>query len=364
MKQLKTRKERSGGREASKSKPHRHHCGCQSGKEMAHFSNCCRNNYNCCSTGVDSNFPNVIPAAQEPSIITESRLIGHHGLFNHEVKSIDIERLLSEQVKHEKTEQQVKEKKHAMSQLCLSPHNSSKDLLDADNDDIVSFEKKSDTSTDIHEKDNIVSQRSDVTPGQRPRHEICPSSVSDKSLFALKNISCDAPVIKSKKTSSVMSEKCKKLSSRVDKDNVKTFNKKLKTFTTSTLEHTPKNKKPPIQQTKTHSLSPSPLQLSSSPISEAFDRRLDPSCVSESVCAVAARLCDCLHFTCLTKQNLVTETREVLLRSLQKRHGPHLQENLLKLQQRHKFGTDVTRAVEDEKPPEIDEDVFFSTGRH
>ncbi|KAJ0065894.1 hypothetical protein NL108_000128, partial [Boleophthalmus pectinirostris] len=40
----------------------------------------------------------------EPSVITDRRLIGHHGLFNHEVKSIDIERLLSEQRKHDRCE--------------------------------------------------------------------------------------------------------------------------------------------------------------------------------------------------------------------------------------------------------------------
>uniref|UniRef100_A0A3B3X5W7 Uncharacterized protein n=1 Tax=Poecilia mexicana TaxID=48701 RepID=A0A3B3X5W7_9TELE len=43
----------------------------------------------------------TVPVTQEPSIITESRLLGHHGLFNHEVKSINIERVLGEQSKLE-----------------------------------------------------------------------------------------------------------------------------------------------------------------------------------------------------------------------------------------------------------------------
>uniref|UniRef100_A0A3Q3CBZ0 Uncharacterized protein n=1 Tax=Haplochromis burtoni TaxID=8153 RepID=A0A3Q3CBZ0_HAPBU len=69
-------------------------------------------------------FPSVVRSVQEPSIITDGRLTGHHGLFNHEVKSIDFERLLSEQPK---LEEQRKEKNTVISSS--ASHNSASLLL-------------------------------------------------------------------------------------------------------------------------------------------------------------------------------------------------------------------------------------------
>ncbi|KAG9337722.1 hypothetical protein JZ751_028219 [Albula glossodonta] len=43
--------------------------------------------------------PTKANRGQETSIITDGRLIGHRGLFNHEVKSVDIERLVSDMTK-------------------------------------------------------------------------------------------------------------------------------------------------------------------------------------------------------------------------------------------------------------------------
>lgn len=359
MKRLKSRKERSqmrgGGKETLKTKSHRHHY-------QDHSSCHCRRR--------DTSFPNVFLGSQEPSIITDNRLIGHHGLFNHEVKSIDIERLLSQQRKQEKREQQVPEKNHVISHPSLTSHNppqfSSKHLSGADTDEVVPFVKKTDPAThtcDCCEKEKKISQGSDgsdVTPGQRPRQELNPSSGSSEGTFSSKRSSLDAVTVKSKKTHSVMSERGRNSEplSTGGRDNVKISKKKLKTHVTSTLEHTPKNQKPPIQQTQAHGLSPSPLQLSSSSSTKSTEiqhRTQDPSCISKSVSEVAARLCDSLHFPFLKRRNLVAESREVLLRALQERHGPRLQENLLKLQRPLSFGVDFTKAM-------INEDVLFPAG--
>lgn len=360
MKRLKSRKERSqmrgGGREA---KQHHHH--------YQHHSSCY------CTLRRDTSFPNVIPATQEPSIITDNRLIGHHGLFNHEVKSIDIERLLSEQKKQERIEKQVPEKNHVFSHPSLTCHNpspvSSNDLSGADTN--VPFVKKADPATNAHncwEKEKKISEGSDksdgsdVTPGQRPQQELNLSSEGCKSIFSSKHSSLDVVVSKrkSKKTHSVMSKGNRKSEScsTGDRDNLKTIKRKLNTQVTSTAEHTPKNQKPPIQQTQAQCLSPSQLNFSSSSItenSEIQNRRQDPSRVCESVCEVAARLCDCLHFPFLRRRNLVTESRDVLLRALQERHGPRLQENLLKLQRHLSLDGDLTTMK--------DEDVHFPAGR-
>ncbi|XP_038848744.1 proline-rich protein 19 [Salvelinus namaycush] len=97
-KRLKTRKQRSQvSRGGSNSRSHQH----QSSKEKDHCHGCCQSSSRP-PPRRDAPLARVFPAGQEPSIITNNRLIGHHGLFNHEVKSIDIERLLSEQRKLEK----------------------------------------------------------------------------------------------------------------------------------------------------------------------------------------------------------------------------------------------------------------------
>lgn len=306
---------RGGGKDASKTKLHHHH--------YPHRSSChCRRK--------DSSFPDVILASQEPSVITDNRLLGHHGLFNHGVKSIDIERLLSQQRKQEKSENQEKGAIHTC--------------------DCCKKEKKISQGSD----------ESDVTPGQRPQQEMDPSSGSCKGTFSSKHSSLDAVTVKSKKTHSVMSERGRKSkpSSTGDRDGVKTSKKKLKKCITSTLEYTPKKQKPPVQQTQAHGLSPSPLQLSSSSStksSEIQHRRQDPSSVSKSVSEVAAWLCDSLHFPFLKRRNLVTESRGLLLKALQKRHGPRLQENLLKLQQPLSFHADLPKVM-------MNKDVLFPAG--
>lgn len=379
MKRLKSRKERSqvrgGGKEASKTKSHHHYCRRQSSKDMTHFHNCCQSSCHC-PPRRDALFPNVVPAAQEPSIITDSRLIGHHGLFNHEVKSIDIERLLSKQRKLEKSGNQVQEKNKATSHPSSTSHFpsplSTDDLLGADADKVMPFERKAapamKTHNDCWGTEKKVSQGSDVTPGQRPQQQLDLSSGSFKSIFSSKHSSLDVVIIKSRKTNPVVSEKGREsqLTPAVDRENVKTLNKKVKGHVISTLEHTPKNQESPVHQTRAHGLSPSPLQLSSSHTADIFDiqhRRQDPDCVSESVSAVAAGLCDSLQFPLLRRRNLVAESRGVLLKALQERHGPQLQENLLEVQRCLSFGTDPSKEVQDQEPTMIDEDELRPKGR-
>lgn len=344
MKRLKSHRERNQmrgyGKKASKSKSHHHHCHGQTSKDTAHFHNCCHSH---CPSRRDAPFPYVVPAAQEPSIITDSRLIGHQGLFNHEVKSIDIERLLSEQRKLEKSGQEVQEKNNAASRPSSTSHIPSpfctNDCLGGDTDVAMPFEKKADPATKTHdnlrEKEKKNSQGSDLTPEQRPQQ-------SEKG-------------------------KESQQTSTVDRENFKTLNKKVKGHLISTLEHTPNNQESPVHHTQAHSLSPSPLKLSSSNTADSFDihhRREDPDCVSQSVSAVAAGLCDCLQFPYLKRRSLVAESREVLLKALRERHGPQLQENLLQVQRCLSFGTDPAEEVQDQEPTIVHQDELLPTGRH
>ncbi|XP_026173117.1 proline-rich protein 19 [Mastacembelus armatus] len=368
MKRLKTRKERShmrgGGQEASKTKSHHPHCCWQSRKDMACFHNCCYSRCPC-SSKRNAPFPNAIPATQEPSIITDNRLIGHHGLFNHEVKSTDIERLLSDQRKVEKSGQQLHKENHAVSDpsstLLIASPLSHNDLLGANTNRVVPFEKKADPATNTHDEcwEKKLSHGSDITSGQRPQQEPYLSSGSHKSIFSSKRSSHKE--VKSKKPNSVVCDKDRKSLLSPPVENMKILNQ------ISTFEHTPKKQEPPAQQNQAHGLHSSPPQISTSPTADSFDiqHRQDPNHVFNSVSVMAARLCDSLHFPFLTRRNLATESREVLLKALQERHGPQLHENLLKVQQCLNFGTDlVAKTVQDQEPTVIVENELLLTAVH
>lgn len=372
MKRLKSHRERNqiGGyrKKASKSKSHHHHYYRQTSKDTANFHNCCHGSCHCPSRR-DALFPYVHPAAQEPSFITDSRLIGHQGLFNHEVKSIDIERLLSEQRKLEKSGQEVQEKNNATTHPSSTSHVPSpfctNDCLGADTD--VQFEKKADPTTKAHdsicEKEKKSSLGSVLTPAQRPHQQLNVSSGSCKSTLSSKRSSLDVVIKRHLFEKRRESQK----TSPVDRENFKTLNKKLRGHFISTLEHTPKNQESPVHHTQAHSLSPSLLKLFSSNSADSFDihhTRKDPDCVSQSVNAVAADLCGCLQFPYLKRRSLVAESREVLLKALQERHGPQLQENLLQVQRCLSFGTDPSKEVQDQQPSIVDEDELLLTGRH
>ncbi|XP_051921111.1 uncharacterized protein LOC127600515 [Hippocampus zosterae] len=95
-KRLRSRKERSqtrGRKDCCQLKMGR--CHLDGGLDVRHLHGCCRHGRR--RDGASPPPPPLCEAlapTQEASVITEARLIGHRGLFNREVKSIDIERLL------------------------------------------------------------------------------------------------------------------------------------------------------------------------------------------------------------------------------------------------------------------------------
>ncbi|XP_029137679.2 uncharacterized protein si:dkey-250k15.4 [Labrus bergylta] len=345
IKRLKSRKERckmkGGGKEAPKSKSHHLHCRLQSSRDITYFHDRCCHSSCHCSSRRDAAFPNVVPVAQEPSIITDSRLIGHHGLFNHEVKSINIERLLSKQRKMEKSGQQVHENNYTARPSSTSPNLtplSNKDMLDAEPDEVLTLDREADFAIKAHnniqEKENKMNQGSNFTPGQ--------------------------------KTNPVMTEKGiePQLTPTDYRENVTKLNKKVKAHMISTLEQTPKDQEFVFHGKQLAGASRSPLKFSSSHTVDSLDsqqRQSDPCFVSESVSAVAASLCGCVQFPLLKKRNLVAESREVLLKALQERHGLQLQENLFRLQRCLSFGSDHTKEVQDQELTMIDEDELQNT---
>lgn len=375
MKRLKSHRERNQmrgcGEKGSKSKSHHHHCRRQSSKEAAYYHKCCHSSCHCLSRR-DAAFPNVVAAAQEPSIITDSRLIGHQGLFNHEVKSIDIERLLSEQRKLEKRGHKMQEKNAvshpSLKHQILSPV-CANDCLGADTDVALPHKTKPDPAMkacDNFKKEKKNSQGPDRTPEQRPQQQIDLSSGSCKSTFSCKRSSLDLVVGQSRKTKPDVPETGEESQQTLPVDQ-ETFNKKAKGHMISTLEHTPQSQGSSIHSTQAHILSPSPLKFSSSNTANSFDthhRRKDPDCVSQSVRTVAASLRECPLFPYLKRRSLVAGSRGILLKALQERHGPQLQKNLLHMQHCLSSATDPIKEVRDQDPTIVDEDKLLTTGRH
>lgn len=372
MKRLKSHRERnqlrSCGKKASRSKSHPHHCHQPASKDLAHLHICCHSSHHCPSRR-DAPLPNVVSAAQEPSIITDSRLIGHQGLFNREVKSIDIERLLSKQRKLEKSKQEMQSRKNASScpsVSCIPSPFCSNDCSEADGS--VPFERKTDsTEKNPHnnfeeEKQNSHTSDTHLTPQQ----QLDSLFGTYKSMVWSKDSSLNVVVIETRKTKSDASRKGRESqqSSNVDKEPFNKFNEKVKEHLISSPEPTPKSPKAHIHNSQVHSLSPSPAKLSGSKAPDTGDklhRRQDPDCVSQSISAVAARLCNGLQFPSLRRRDLAAESRRVLLKALRERHGLHLEENLLQVQRC--FSCSPANKAQDQETSSTDADEFLQSGR-
>lgn len=371
-KRLKSRKERSqtrgGWKETSKTKPSHQHCHRQSRKDAALLQNCCHNS---CHWASKRNTPilSAIPATQEPSIITDNRLIGHHGLFNHKVKSIDIERLLSKQSKLEQSEKVTEENNNTSnlsSASFIQAHLSSDGLLDANAED-VPISKEAGTIANTHDASKETEEKtllgSDTTPGQRLQKQLYPLFRSFKRIPSSKHSLHNEETTAVTNATCFKSEKKRKRQlSPAGKDNVMTFNRKQTRHKITDLEQPHKNQD---HQTLTDGLKTSPLQLPSSPIAESFDvqhRDQDPEFVSKTISAVAARLCGSLRLSFLKRSSLLAKSREVLLKSLQERHGPHLQENLLQMQQGVGYDN-PTQTTPDQERIMMEQDEILLAGK-
>lgn len=379
MKRLKSHRERNQlrgcGKKASKSRSHAHHCRQPASKDLAHLHICCHSSHHCPSRR-DAPLPNVVSATQEPSIITDSRLIGHQGLFNREVKSIDIERLLSKQRKLEKSKQEMQSRKNASScpsVSCIpSPFCSNGPTTTncSEADGSVPFERKTDSAEKTphnyfeEEKQNSHISDTHLTAQQRPQQQLDPLFGGCKSALSSKDSSLNVVVIETRKTKSDTPRKGRGQSSNVDKEPFNKFNEKVKEHLICSPEPTPKSPKSPIHNTHVHSLSRSPAKLSSCKAPDTFDklhRRQDPDCVSQSISAVAARLCNGLQFPSLRRRDLAAESRGVLLKALLERHGPLLQENLLQVQRC--FSCSPADKAQDQETSSTDTDEFLQSGR-
>ncbi|KAL0985073.1 hypothetical protein UPYG_G00152540 [Umbra pygmaea] len=383
-KRLKTRKERSqvkGGR--SKSKSHHQH---QGGKEKEHTQGCCQSSSRpSLCRGVP--FARIFSAEQEPSIITDNRLIGHQGLFNHEVKSIDIERLLSKQRKLEKLGHfGVHCKETASLPTCPSaffPVSTPKPVVDegvvafVDNNEDASDKGRAKISKntmksrkcddcesnsesrplkcshiDRHDGVNEIisidcyynSQESVITQ-QTQQSAMASSESKVVNVLSTESPSC-VMGIKSRMPRPIAPETDRKslLSPCGKNENTPDTRFSVQNMVL-TLDQTPENHVLPATQPQGRSPKitelPSSARIVGNEVSDHQTHQTDPNHIR----AVAVRLCRSLQFPLLHGRQLVEESREVLLQTLRERHGPNPQENLIKVQRHLSFstGTNITR---------------------
>ncbi|XP_014013356.2 proline-rich protein 19 [Salmo salar] len=394
-KRLKTRKERSQvSRGGSISRSHQH----QSSKEKDHCHGCCQSSSRP-PPRRDAPLARVFPAGQEPSItnITNNRLIGHHGLFNHEVKSIDIERLLSEQRKLEKLGQRGGRGKTTATLPPLPPSsslpfsspgpdsdvgevavpdnveedpdkgrvervvaksstkankryeyrsNSESRLFKCSHGDTQEDFRRKFTSIQVSLEKNVAShsnsQESGITPGQTHHSGL---TSSEGGIVTLLSTESPSRVVrnKSKGPRPVVCETLLSPSGKNENKRPPDTRAEVKPVVL-TLEQTPKNHGPILPHTQPFRPSPN-ITVSSFPArggsSESSDNQMQQT-VTNPVSVVAARLCRSLQLPLLHRRHLVAESREVLLQALRERHGLQLQENLLNVQRRLSFSTGPT----------------------
>lgn len=341
---------RGGAKKASRS--NHHHCKHPRSTDITHLHTCCHSSCPCPSRRV-APLPNVVPAAQEPSIITGNRLTGHQGLFNREVKSVDIERLLSRQRHMQQNQQGTPKKKNVSSHPLSVSHIPSPFCINqrSEADEPSQYaNRNNDTekSPDIYKEKvgkGVFKSDMHVTPAQRPRQQLDPPSRSCKGTVSSSHSSLRVAVFKSRRNWSDISKR----------ENL------------CSVEGTPENPASPISNTQVRRLSPKPVLPPRPQNSEACDshhRQRESDCISESIKKVAARLCDGLHFPYLRQRNLVAESREVLLKALAKSHGPHLQMSLLQMQQGFDFYFDPASEVRDQEMGSTDTEDFLPAGRN
>ncbi|XP_065101303.2 proline-rich protein 19 [Paramisgurnus dabryanus] len=269
---------------------------------------------------------------QKPSIITAGRLTSIRGLFSHEIRSLDIERLVSDELKNEK--QRKDHRKQVTSPLPPHPPDpvpeSDQDCaldevqepqeLENNASSYVRAKKSSDKENAFQTNKEVrvhmessthrkKSKKEDTNINSRPDSSNSPngsyelwSSSANKLPYQL----CSTPV-KAIKIYSDFPE--------IDSPISPHENNKVN------IEVPPNKSDPSLSEldSGTGTLTcngPEREQISVS--------------VREAVKKLSARVCQTLELN-VPKRSLLTECREVLLKTLQKTHSFHLQDNLRKL---------------------------------
>lgn len=347
VKHLKTRKERNRirGQESNRS----HTCPQYSRKVASEKAQ----HYGCHHSHAVVSSRKVKPFAkpfllQKPSIITEGRLTSIRGLFSHEVRSVDIERVVSEQLKKEK-----QRKQSVMHNTSPLPHHPPS-MPDSDQDCILNTvqeplqepektrrgprkestrkypnaiqtnkepsvskessrqDEKHDRSTKTGKENTNNKSRPDYSSSLKGTYELL-SSPENKLTLQF----CSTPNNPDKYFDFPDIDSLKSHNENNRTDTVNGVMKIQRSESTSVMDGTPNIDVP---QSKSNPSSPGMGTLTDN------EREKISMSVGEAVNKLAARLE--LH---VPRRPLLADCRDVLLQAIQKTHSFHLQHNLRKL---------------------------------
>lgn len=344
-KRLKTRKERDHRKQR---------CGGQKIKSHSHSKQRCRERELCqeaCQPQSHShNHEKFAKAfsAKEPSFITERRLIGHQGLFNHEVKSFDIERLLSEERRVERSKKQGNDTDKITFSPTQSPAKKSVDdkkcLPHKDEVSRTCSKHKVFPETecvDMVRSQTYVQSDDSSANNQGSGPSLCQRKTEGMDLSPSES---NSVVVLSSSPKSTVSNNMPQLTTR---KSVEEFNSPkvhcaecpiypvASNANTQRSEYTPASLKPPAPYPKMRKPSSTPDSPAAKDVSSASqdDQRAqtEAKIARHVVSVVADRLCQSMDRPLLLRHHLVADSRATLLHMLQEKHGTLLQQNLLKL---------------------------------
>ncbi|XP_053736765.1 uncharacterized protein si:dkey-250k15.4 isoform X2 [Synchiropus splendidus] len=349
-KRLKTRKERSMRRCNGADRPNikfHHHDSHRSSQDV--FHNCCHSKCHCSSQ------KEFCCAAQEPSIITSKRLVGRHRGFNHEVKSIDIERFLTDQIRMGKGGQKEARKGDTSAHSSCCPSVPVTDRPASDDDELLLFGKKPDLTKESHDdsQENIKEipnsshQARDQTPQQKIEQSADKHKTNEKNRHSLL-------VFENSKDSQVSPPSLNEVAA-TQKMNVSPPETLLKVTSTS------------VQEVKSKHLSsrqknPS-LTMSSGGKNSKMSGTQNSKALAESIRAAVRRLCGPHYFPLLKRRDLEAESKATLMKALRERHGPDLHKNLKQVQRCSKLNVEYVLSVQNpsQAPAARDEHELQST---
>lgn len=362
-KRLKTIKQRNQirGQSSNRSNQSHQHCERRS-KDKGPCSEC-----QDCQCSHSLNFsrkekPVVKPfPSQKPSIITEGRLTSIRGLFSHEVRSVDIERLVKEKKHQKHIEMQATA---SPSPSCLIPHStppaviserSEEGISACANKDQKSFEKTDNLQTNLEDTVPVTICSGDGKHSSAQTHKATdnttrsgsPSDQAGIQEAVILSSSESEPVHKSFPTSvKVTLIDHNVIPKKKNTQNQRQTNKATaamdvrRDFVNNERLDTPVGSE--VLNSDDPQFDPSPaIFVFSSPTLDKERSALGDECQhgkpgvsskEEEVRRLAARLCHNLgSFPLQRCCPLLTECRNVLLHHLQERHGSQLQHSLHRL---------------------------------
>lgn len=364
-KRLKTIKQRNQIRELSSNRYNQSHQHCERGSKnkgpCRHCQDCqCSRllNFSTKERPVAKPFP-----SQKPSIITEGRLTSIRGLFSHEVRSVDIERLVKEKKHQTHIEKQNRQATASNSPSCLIPHSIPPAVISETSEEGISACVNKDQTKILEKTDCLPTNFEDTVPvtmhtgdgkhssAQPPEatdntaRPQSPSAQKGEQEAVILSSSENEPAHKSFPTAVKVSQSDHNVITK--KKNVhdqKQTNKataamdvqydfvNIERLHTSVGSEVLNSDAPHFDLSPAMFSSPTLDRETSALGNESEHRKPGFSSKDEVLSRMAARLCHNLDSFPLQRCcPLLTECRKVLLHHLQERHGSQLQHSLRRL---------------------------------